>query len=284
MDEKQILQSVLTGMFGMTDAEIAELLYSDGKVKEDADTLILDRNAKKVEKISAEKQKFFDNGYSKGKKETLDRVEKTFRDTTGVDGEDFDSMLGAYIESHKGKSKLTDDDVKRHPLFIELEKNAVKRDQYEALRTEFDDYKKQETRRNVLRTVQNKAWELTSSRNPVLSDNPMVAETRRNDFLTKFESYDYEIVDDLIVVIKDGKRLEDKHGNIITFDNHVSSIAQTCFDFKKQDPKGNAGNQSNSGTVVGVPKDETEYRTALAEEKDPQRRVEIMKAWQARQG
>jgi len=284
MDEKQILQSLLTGIFSLTDGEIAELLYSDGKLKDNADELVLERHAKKVEKTNQEKQKFFDNGYSKGKKESMERVEKTFKETTGADGEDFDSMLSAYQESHKGKSKASDDDIKRHPLFLDLERNSVKKDQYEAIVGEFDNYKRQETRRNALRQVQQKAWDLTASKNPVLSDNPTVAETRKNDFLTKFEAYDYELVEDMIVVVKDGKRLEDKHGNVITFDNHVNGIASSCFDFKKQSDKGNAGNQGNPQGSSGVPKDENEYRNALSTEADPQKRIDIMNAWKARQG
>ncbi len=282
MDEKQVLQSLLTGIFSMTDGEIAELLYSDGKIKDDADQLLLERHAKKVEKINAEKQKYFDNGYSKGKKESMERVEKEFKEKTGMDGEDFEAMLTAHLEAVKTKPKHSDDDVKRHPLFIDLERNSIKKEQYDALKTEFETYKQQEQRRNALGRVQSKAWELTSARSPILSDNPLVAETRKGDFLRKFEEYDYEINDDLIVVVKDGKRLEDKHGNIITFDAHVGKLAEMCFDFKKQQDRGNAGNNQNA--PASVPTNEDEYRKSLATEQDPQKRVEIMNAWKARNG
>jgi hypothetical protein len=118
---------------------------------------------------------------------------------------------------------------------------------------------------------------------PVLGENPAVAQTRKQDFARIFEAFDYEIVDNDIVVKKGEQRLEDAHGNRITFSQLVQDEAARRFDFLKQDPKGNGGNANNGPNQPAVtpPKDEADFIRQFANAKTPAERQAIEKAWEA---
>lgn len=278
MDEKQLLVYVLTKQFNKTDDEVAELIYnSDGTLKEDAGDVILHVNAEKVAKMKKDATTKFDDGYKKAQKEVMERAEKIFKEKTGFteDAADFESLLDGFLKA-KPTTKLTDDDVKKHPAFLALENSRVPKSDYESLKAEYDNFRVSAQREKIIQKIQDKAWALTEARNPVLSDNPIVAKTRRDDFLRKFSDFDYEFVGDEVVVLKEGKRIEDSQGNHKTFNSLVDELAQTSFDFKKQDGKDTPKTPPRFGAVKMTSE---EYYQRLSQEKDPQKRIELQNAY-----
>jgi hypothetical protein len=278
MTEKELLFYVLTKQFNKTDDEIAELIYSDEAIKEDAGDAILNLSASKVSKLKEEQKKYFDNGYSKAKKEIMERAEKTVKEKMGYDGhaDTFEEMLDE-ISSKKPKPELTDDQVKKHPLYLDLEGKRIPKEEYDNLKMAFEDFKKAQQRDTIIKRVQEKAWEITEGKKPILSDNPSVSKTRREDFLRRFTDFDYEIIGDDILPLKDGKRIEDAQGNAKTFSVLVDELAVNCFDFSKQDPKGSPGTPQPGKTFTKI--DDTEYYKRLAQETDPIKRIELQKAY-----
>lgn len=283
MDEKTILQSALSGMFSMTDGEVASLLYNeDGTINESAVESILEKNRDKIKRITSDNGKKFDDGYSKGKKETAERFEQRFKEITGFskDATNFDELVSEYIKTSKSNVKISDDDIRKHPLFLEIEKSRIPVQDFEKLKEEYEAYKNQVQRSQIYGNVKNSAWEIVAKMNPVMSENPVVAETRRQDFLSKLDGFEYEINSGNILPVKDGKRLEDAHGNAITFEAHIKDLAQKNFDFSKQTPKGNAGNDPG-GKDFKVPTTEAEYKQAILNAKTAEERIRIKKEYEA---
>ena len=99
--------------------------------------------------------------------------------------------------------------------------------------------------------------------------------------MTQFDGYDYQqAADGSHVVIKDGKRVEDAHGNLITFENFVRGIGEQFYEFTKQDDRGNAGNAgsgggSGNGSFTGQLKTIEDYNRAIGAAKTPKERIEI---------
>lgn len=283
MNEKELLNYILTKQFNRTDEELAELLYEksdDGAVslKENAGDLILDLNAQKIQAIKGQTQEFFDNGYSKGKAEEAKRREKAIREKFGVQADDWDGLLDAVSALKKSKD-VSVDDIKKHPAYVELETQSIPKSKYEELASEYDGFKKNIQRTMTIGKVKDLAWNNTVKLNPVESENPKIAQTVREDYLSKFDPYDYEFQGDTILIVKDGKRLEDAHGNLVKFDDFVKDLSGRYYEFRKQDDRGNAGNSGGSGGG-GVPATKEEYIKAMASAKTAEDRVALMNAWE----
>jgi hypothetical protein len=62
----------------------------------------------------------------------------------------------------------------------------------------------------------------------------------KRDVLDPLTDYNYEIAanGDIVVLDKEGKRVEDAHGNAVKFDDFVVNIASQGIDFQEHDDKG----------------------------------------------
>ena len=265
MDEKQLLTYLLTKQFNLSDEEVTGLLYDEDKLKEDAGDVILAKNAEKIATLQRRGDENFDKGHKKATKEVMKTVEGRFRELTGFEEEaaDFDDLVTKFKDK-KGKVQVSDDDVKKHPLFVQLEQGSIPKAKLDEIKEEYDSFKKQTTRGQILSQVKGKAWDLVATKRPIMSDNPVVAENRRQDFLSKLDGFDYEEQNGTWIVVKDGKRMEDQHGNLMPFDTFVTGLAQMNFDFKAQDDRGNAGNeQKETMAITDRPKTKQEYIKAM---------------------
>jgi len=260
-----------TKLTGLSEQEFKEKYMDGDEIKDDAFDAMIESTSAKLEKRG---QEMFDKGFQKAEGKYKGVAEKKFKELTGVEADDsatIEDMIETFKESNKSKSKHTDDDIKVHPVYRELEKNSVKKAEYEALRTEFDSYKASEEKNKVLGNVKPKVWDVVSKMNPVLEANTKVAETRKNTFINAVISGVEIVADgDDIVLMKDGKRLEDKLGNPVSFDSYVKGEAENYFEFKKQEPKGGAGNGNNPPDPEGqftAPKTIEEFNAKRAEMK-----------------
>lgn len=270
MTELETLKYSLTKMFGKTDEEITALLFEDDKLKDDAGDIILQLNEEKIAALKKARDENFNKGYQKAEKEVKTNVEKQFKELTGFnkDAENFEALIKGFIEEEgkkKGKAPITDDDIKKHPLFIQLEASRVPKEEFEKVINEYTDFKKNVQRNQLLGQIRTKAWDIISAKNPILPANQAISNTLRNTFLTQLEQFDYEDQDGKLIVTKDGKRHEDKQGNLVPFESFVQEIAGNFFEFQAQGEKGNAGNGGGGGaTVTATPKTQTELKAIYA--------------------
>lgn len=278
MDEKTLLTGVLTKTLNMTDEEVSELLYQksedsdDITLKDESLDLILDRDVKRIDNvkknIKPDKTRL-EGEYSRGVKESMEKFEQQLKQKYGIESsaQGLDLVQEAIDTVSECNLEITEDRVKAHPLYRALEENSVAREKYETLESEFTDFKSNQDRIARFGKIKSDALRLTSELNPIISENPTVAKTRQDDYLKKFEEYDYELKDDgNHFVMKDGKRVEDDHGNAIKFTDHVNRLASTYYEFRVSEDLGQAGNKSKSnGQTIKLPKDEKEYLATYAD-------------------
>jgi len=294
MEAKELLIGVLTKTLNKTEEEVSDLLYqkaddSDELVmKEGALDLALDLDATRIDNIKTSikpDKKRLDGEYSRGAKETMDKFEKSAKELYNVESvaQGID-LVKEIVNSVSECNVITDDNVKKHPLYLELEKKTVSKEVHDTLVSEFDDFKSNQDKTSRLSTIKRDVLAIFSNLKPIVSENQAVAQTRQRDFLGKFDAYDYEPKDDgNHLILQNGSRVEDKHGNAVKFEDFVKGIALLNYDFKASDDKGNAGNRNNgSGGSVDVPKDEKDYlakMNALMILGDREATVKLQKAW-----
>lgn len=293
MKIEDLLFGVLTKTLNKTSDELTELIYNkpsddntEPTLKEEAMELILNMDSTRVENIKKTvkpDKEMLDAQYKRGLKETMINFEKELKKQYGIESDKQGiELITEIVEMNKQEAaKLTDEDVKKHPLYRSLEKERVPKADHEKVLNEFNEYKQNQTRQQTLTQIRRDALKHLMPLNPVISDNPQVAKTREEDFLNKFSGYEYEIDDDgNHLILKNGERLEDGHGNPLMFKDFVEQRARTHYEFAAQDEKGNAGNEQKSGKVT-VPKSEEDYREQMAAAKSPEERIAIKAAFDA---
>jgi len=272
-----ILNAFLSKTLNMTDEQLSEMLYNtdekgEKNIKEDALDVLLQADAGRISSIKAKNQEYFDNGYKKAQKETLSKVESEFREKTGFnsDKQGLDLFLD-YSESLKNqKTKLSDDEFKLDKRFLEAEKqwkskieqevNTVKTD-YEGKLSSYEKEKKSAV--------------LSAGINKIISGLDVVlpkSETAKNNQVKAFSqllmsSNEFDINGDDVIVKKDGARLEDKHGNMIAFDDFVKQNAYNYFEKAEAQRETNQNDPESrtQGFQMKKPANKEEYLKMLKE-------------------
>lgn len=261
MDIKEILRGVLTTAYKMSDGEVTELLEKTEQAEVLASILEKDK-----ERIKTYGQAQFQDGYKKSKKETLTDFEKSIREKYAISDDALqgealiESIVTAKIEEVKNagggsakKGEITDDDIKKHPLYLSLEAQKSKAVE-EANQSWETKLKEQETtfkKQEAFATIKDLALNTISNGSFVFPEDAKIAQNQKQWLLKDLENYDYEKTDNGTFVIKDGKRLEDEHGNAIKLDSFISTQAQNFFPIAKNNGGGNAGNNNNAGANGG---------------------------------
>lgn len=298
MDVIKILLKYFATQHGITEEAAAELLLKkseDGKqiateLSDEAVKILAEKDKERVEKLkgNVDKTKIFNEAYNKAKKEEVGKVEKTLAERFNLDNSlKLDELITAIAESKAPKGgELTDESVKKHPLYVSLEraKTTELKELTDSHKAELEKVQKTQQKASVVSSVTKSAMGYFDSFNPVLSEDKVRATNQRNEFAKKFADYDYEPIsgsNDYVILDKDGKRLEDGHGNALTLEAFTRQLAEPVFDFAVQNPKGNSGNEGKAGGAVKAPNNEDEYNTAIFNASSPEERAEITAAWEA---
>lgn len=271
MDQKESLLYLTTKQFNLTEDEARSLLFEGDELKENAVDLLLEKDKERIQKLKDERTTRYNEGFQTAEKKFKSHAEETFKKLTGYNGEEanFEEMFSKWHKEETKrlaqKKEVTEDDIKRHPLFVKLETETIAKSKYDELQQAFDEFKTRQQREQVMGVVTSRAWDVVAKKDPILEQNETVAANRRRDFLAKFSGYDYDLQDSKIIVLKEGKRLEDEHGNLLPFEAFVSNLSNEYFEFRAQSEKGNAGNKpSGNGGVVILERPTTAKEYALA--------------------
>lgn len=255
MEIQKILTGVLAKTLNLGDGEIAELIKDGEGVKEsDVIQKILDLDVQRVEKIktSVDGKEKFQEGYKKGKEESLSKLEKQIKEKYGIQSEKLGVELVEEIITEKSKPVETEEEtVKRSKTYQDLEtrlKGELKT-QKETYEQQIADINSQTQREKTLSVANKKALDIFAGLEPVLPTSKQVADNQIGWFLKSMEEYDFDVQDDRIVVMKDGKVVQDGHGNSRTFDDIVKEKAGKFFEFKKNNGSGNDGGGGNPPAV-----------------------------------
>lgn len=252
MDKLKALRAFLSKVLKMTDGDIDAILDASEATEETVLTALLAKDATRVATLTKSKPgQTFQDGYKKAKAEVMTEFEKEVREKYEID-DDVDitglELVASVIEKEApeaGKKTITEETIKKHPLYIKLEKDGKKalKDKETEFATKLADKEKEFKRTEVFGSVSKKALDILMELDPVLSTNPKVASNQQTDFLRQFKEMTFETQEDgsIIPVDKDGKPLEDEHGNAITLEDLVKEKANDRFDFKANNGGENPG-------------------------------------------
>ena len=163
-------------------------------------------------------------------------------------------MITAWGETLGKKTDVTPENIKTHPEFLRIEKEWKENHdaEVEAVRNEFNEYKTNITHKQTMGKIKDMAETEFLKLNPILSSDQAKKKAQTNMFLERLDKYSYDFDDDGSPIIKDGdNRLEDGHGNRVSFSNFVKGEAEMLFDFKAQDDRSSPGNNNNAAGGVG---------------------------------
>lgn len=282
MSYAKIRQSLAEGLetaYKIPEDDIATILPED-ESEFSSETFLskfLEYDKDRVEIIGQKGKDKFEQGYSKGKKESLTKQEEQIREEFNIDDND---LVGidlvkkvVEINSKKSKgdvSKLSDDELKSHPSVINLltERENRFKTEKEQLIEEHQSKLKEFSRKETMGKVSNKALDILDSLNPVLSEDPVRAKNQRNFLLRELDSLDFQINDSgNIIPLKDGKILEDQHGHSVNFEDFVSNKAKALYDFKQAPERGTPPSGGGNGSGGGSQKfkSEAEYAKYMSD-------------------
>lgn len=255
MDLKNILLGLVSKTVKIDNGKLDELLSSDGATEESVINSLLELDVNRVAEIkkSVDLDKFKE-GYAKAKKEERSAFEKEVKekfnfsgDATGVSL--IESIIAANKPAGSGSKEITEDDVKKHKSYQDLldsmnQKVNTITTEWE---TKYNDLQKQHAKTGIVSSVKTKALGILDSMKPVLPKNAAAATNLKNIFSGVFDSFDYEEQNGRTLIMKDGKLLEDAHGNRIELEDLIKSTAQSYFDFQENNGGSNGANGGNGG-------------------------------------
>jgi hypothetical protein len=254
MSEKQIL--VLTKVYGKTEAEVKEKLFTekDGVLipNDDFDSIVLSWDEARVAAWKKKETTANDNGYKRAQKEILTGVEKMYRDAGIIaDGETTEAVIEKFEQLKlNSKTTLTDDDIKKTKLYLDFEakvkKEYLPKSDHEAKLAEFSQKIKDIELKEMSISVNDEAAKSFNPNDFMLSEDPTRRQNQVNEVYEKLNKmYDsIEKSEDGIVLIKNGKRLEDTHGNPKKISDLIEGITLSLYDKKAQGAAGSAGNEN----------------------------------------
>lgn len=279
-EEKDILEAFLSKTLNLGGEAISGLYNTEGelislKIAEDADV-------NRVTKFKTEKQNEFNRGLEKG----ASKIEKAIKEKYNVS----EDLIGVELLDHvielqtaelneKLSKKGKDDDFEKSPKYLQLKK------EHEAqLKAKDNDWTSKLTerenewnRKEALTKVVKRAFTKLES-DFVLPENAERAAALKEVLQKELESGNYKFdEDEPILLDKEGKPLEDKHGKLVSFNEHIDSLATRFFDKKIANQRANAGNVNQpKQQTVGAFKSQDEYLEAAANAKTDAEKVEVL--------
>ncbi len=260
---KETFLAYLGSTLNMPDDRLAEILFKksdDGAFTDELNDGVLDTlkgmDKDRASKLKGDGKTQFDNGFKKAQAEISAAWEKRIREKFGIETDETgDELVLAALEKASKPSRLDDEKVKTHPLFLKIEKESAAA--IEAARKEgqtaLEQFKAEQQREQRLASVKQEARRLHMARNPVLSADGSKAENQIQMFLKRFDEFDFEPVEGGgYLPMKDGKRLENAQFHPIDLPTLVNQLGDELFDFQVQQQKGQPGNANGNGAASGA--------------------------------
>lgn len=267
MEYQKILTGLLSKAYKLDDGTIGEILNAENADEKSVISKILELDTQRVEKLktSGGKDGTFQDGYAKAKKEVLSDFEKQLKETFEIESEKtgldlITEILTAKTSEAGKKGQLTDDDVKKHPIYQAAEKAFKKQlaDKETEYKTKLTEVESAAKKAQTFSSVKDNALAILEGLNPIYAKNPKVATTIKNQFLNELQGFEFERqADGSWLVTKDGKVVEDGHGHSKSFEDIIKETSENYFEFQENNGGQNAGNENKdngSGGNVTVPK------------------------------
>ena len=259
MDEQEVMLNAFSKYFNKTDDELLEMLYDKGEddalvLKEGVADMLIDLDTKRIERIRKEASesatKKFDDFAKKTKKDVMTKLESELKQKYGVESDKTGVELVEEITASLSVGGgITEDNIKTNPIYLKLEREIKEgfKGELEEKERVFNEFKDNVERNAKLGDVKKKAREVFLGLSPVLSVDAAKAERQTQEFLNRLNGHDFIIDGDTIMIKRGDGRLEDGHGNPVSFESFVKGEAEQLYDFNVQKQRTSPGNMHGSG-------------------------------------
>lgn len=299
-------KKILTAFLGKTSNIPAETFASLFTKKEDeteelndkALDILLNDHAETVKTAKANEKLLFDNGYKKAQIEVLSKLEKDLSEKFEFKSDKKGLELIEEIVISKTKApELDEDKVKIHPLFIKTEKESAKKikELEESFKTKFEEREKELAREQTFNTVTKKATDLLKTFKPIFgtADEAKIQNQIERLLMGDIKSYEFLDQNGELIVMKEGKRLEDLHGKPISFEALIKENAAKHWDFEEVTGRAGAGANNDEAAKAAaaklagkkykgdIPKTEEEFGRVFPTIIDPEQRAAFVDEYEA---
>mgnify|MGYP000956520763 FL=1 len=278
--EQKKLNGFLSKTLKMDDEELASLYNEAGELTsltaaEQADTA-------RVTKLKEDQA----SQYKRGQKEVASKMEAQLKDKFGVDSdltgvELVDFILTTELEKVKGKG---DEDITAHPEYLKLksESDRMLKAKDKEWQKKIEDLELKHARESMFSKVKERAFAELDNLRPILPEDAKKAQKWKEKYIEDFRAYDFtEQQDGMIVVLKDGKPLQDSHGYNKSFADLVKETAAEIFDFQTAESRSSAANQQTQSNFA-APRNEEEFIQKMREAKTPEEQAKVMESYQSK--
>lgn len=252
----EVLMGVLSTTLKLDEQGVAALKEADGSWKDDADQVLLARDAERIDLLRKDVDTKLEERYSRGKRETMEALEKQLRDEFGVKATDkrgVELIKAIVAEKVQATGGLDENKVKTHPLYQKLEEELQKapltlEEKLKAREQELRDEFKRERQKTL---VWEHASQVLQEMQPNLPEDPIVARNQLSLLRRFVEEHAFDVAegDELAItpLKKDGTRLEDKHGHAVKFNQFIQDAARQFYTFKQPGAGGGAPDPNRTG-------------------------------------
>ena len=277
--EQKKLNGFLSKTLKMDDEELASLYNEAGELTsltaaEKADT-------SRVTKLKEEN----DSQYKRGQKEVATKFETKLKEKYGVSSDEtgvdlVDLILTTELEKVKGKG---DEDITAHPEYLKLksESDRMLKAKDKEWQKKIEEIETKHTRESMFAKVKDRAFAELDNLRPILPEDAKKAQKWKEKYIEDFRSYDFTEQDGMIVVLKDGKPLQDSHGYNKSFADLVKETAAEIFDFQTAESRTSAANQQTQSNFA-APRNEDEFIQKMREAKTPEEQAKVMESYQSK--
>lgn len=277
--EQKKLNGFLSKTLKMDDEELASLYNEAGELTsltaaEQADTA-------RVTKLKEDQA----SQYKRGQKEVASKMEAQLKDKFGVDSdltgvELVDFILTTELEKVKGKG---DEDITAHPEYLKLksESDRMLKAKDKEWQKKIEDLELKHARESMFSKVKDRAFAELDNLRPILPEDAKKAQKWKEKYIEDFRAYDFTEQDGMIVVLKDGKPLQDSHGYNKSFADLVKETAAEIFDFQTAESRSSAANQQTQSNFA-APRNEDEFIQKMREAKTPEEQAKVMESYQSK--
>lgn len=277
--EQKKLNGFLSKTLKMDDEELASLYNEAGELTsltaaEQADTA-------RVTKLKEDQA----SQYKRGQKEVASKMEAQLKDKFGVDSdltgvELVDFILTTELEKVKGKG---DEDITAHPEYLKLksESDRMLKAKDKEWQKKIEDLELKHARESMFSKVKERAFAELDNLRPILPEDAKKAQKWKEKYIEDLRAYDFTEQDGMIVVLKDGKPLQDSHGYNKSFADLVKETAAEFFDFQTAESRSSAANQQTQSNFA-APRNEEEFIQKMREAKTPEEQAKVMESYQSK--
>lgn len=299
--EKQTITAFIGRTLNIPAEEVAALFKADGDEEtfnETALDSLLKHDATRVQNFTSKNQEFFDNGFKKAQKEALSKFEKDIREKFNVteDKQGLDLIESVVMAKIKAQGvELDEEKIKRSDVYLKTVERLTKEkdDTVNDAITKYKTLEQTIASEKINSTIRSSAKEIIMSLNPILPEGKTADGKSKADIQVErlidelISQHQFEVKGDKTLIIKDGKVMEDPHGNLVDFKKYVSEKASYVWDFKEGEARRGTGNNNDNDDATGAKKgyqgpaitSSEQYMELMAKAKDDNEKMEITKAY-----